>query len=163
MKYALHPFTAEDRHGVMDIFNYYVEHSFAAYPEDKLPYEAFDRFLQMSWGYPSATVKDENGEITGFGMLRAYSPILTFSRTAEVSYFIHPDHTGKGLGKELLDFFAKAGREMGITNILASISSLNEGSIRFHSKNGFIECGRFKGVGEKKGQIFDTIWMQKNL
>jgi len=52
---------------------------------------------------------------------------------------------------------------MGITTILASISSLNEGSLAFHQKNGFRECGRFRDIGVKKGRSFDGIWMQRVL
>ncbi len=53
------------------------------------------------------------------------------------------------------------GKQQGITTILASISSLNEASIRFHANHGFTECGRFKGIGRKRGVVFDTVWMQK--
>ena len=82
---------------------------------------------------------------------------------AEVTYFIHPAHTGNGLGKRLLDDLERGAGEKGIATLLASISSLNSGSIRFHRKNGFSECGRFQRVGVKKGQWFDTVWMQKTL
>jgi len=147
----------------MDIFNHYVENTFAAYPENKLPYAAFDMFLQMSQGFPAGSIKDQDGKTIGFGMLRAHNQIPTFSHTAEVTCFIHPDHTGKGIGKMMLDYLETGAREKGITNILANISSLNPGSIRFHQRNGFMECGRFEKVGKKKGQVFDTIWMQKML
>ena len=120
-------------------------------------------FLQMSKGFPTGSIEDKNGMIVGFGMLRAHNPMPAFSHTAEVTYFIHPDHTGKGLGKILLEFLEREGRGRGITTLLANISSLNAGSINFHEKNGFIERGRFKGVGEKNGQLFDTVWMQKML
>jgi phosphinothricin acetyltransferase len=86
-----------------------------------------------------------------------------FSKTAEITYFIHPDHTGKGIGTKLLRLLEKEGMQKGITNILANISSLNPRSVDFHKKNGFIECGRFKNVGRKKGKLFDTVWMQKML
>ena len=161
MEYSISQISNEDREQIMDIFNYYVEHSFAAYPENKLPYQAFDMFLQMSNGFPSGTIKDENSKIIGFGMLRAHNPMPTFSQTAEVTYFIHPDHTGVGLGKMLLSFLEKGAVEKGITNILANISSLNPRSIEFHQKNGFKECGRFRKVGKKNGKEFDTVWMQK--
>jgi L-amino acid N-acyltransferase YncA len=141
MEYSINPISDEDRESIMDIFNYYVDNSFAAYPVKKLPYQAFDMFLQMSDGFPTGSVRDQNGRIVGFGMLRSHNPMPTFSRTAEVTYFIHPDYTGNGLGKRLLDFLEKGAVEKGITNILASISSLNPGSIEFHRKNGFIECG----------------------
>ena len=157
------PISNEDRRSIIDIFNYYVEKSFAAYPETKLPYEAFDMFLQMSQGYPTAKVKDKNGRVIGFGLLRSHNPMLTFAKTAEITYFIHPDHTGKGIGTKLLSLLEEEGMKKGITNILANISSLNPRSIDFHQKNGFVECGRFKNVVRKNGQWFDTVWMQKVL
>ncbi len=85
MEYLGVSLSSEDREPVMDIFNYYVENSFAAYPENKLPYQAFDMFLQMSNGFPSGAVKDENGDIVGFGMLRSHNPVPTFSQTAEAT------------------------------------------------------------------------------
>jgi len=163
MEYSIIPIANEDRESIIDIFNYYVENSFAAYPEKKFSYQAFDMFLQMSNGFPTGSIRDPNDRIVGFGMLRTHNPMPTFSRTAEVTYFIHPDHTGKGLGKLLLGFLEKGAFEKGITNILANISSLNPRSIEFHQKNGFIECGRLRKVAKKNGQEFDTVWMQKML
>lgn len=163
MVYSICPMVSEDREPIIDIFNYYVENSFAAFPESTVPYKVFDMFLQMSKGLPTGTIKDQNGKILGFGLLRTFNPMPAFSHTAEITYFIDIDHTGKGLGKALLEFLKREGRDKGITTILAHISSLNPGSINFHKKNGFIECGRFKNVGKKNGQIFDTVWMQKKL
>lgn len=163
MDYAITPISEQDREAIIDIFNHYVEHSFAAYPENKLPYQAFDMFLNMSEGYPTGTIRNGNGQVLGFGMLRPHNPMPTFYRTVEITCFIHPGHTGRGLGKILLDHLEKGAGEKGITTILANISSLNQGSIRFHQKNGFAECGRFRSVGEKRGREFDTVWMQKML
>ncbi|WP_432735992.1 GNAT family N-acetyltransferase [Maridesulfovibrio sp. FT414] len=163
MDYSIRPISSEDRKAIMDIFNYYIENSYAAYPENSLPYQAFDMLLKMAEGFPHGTIEDQNGKIWGFGMLRTHNPMPVFSQTAEVTYFIHPDCTGKGLGYNLLCFLEKGAVEKGIKNILANISSLNVKSIDFHKKNGFVECGRFRNVAKKKGQIFDTVWMQKEL
>lgn len=163
MEYSINPITDEDREPIMDIFNYYVDTSYAAYPESRLPSQAFDMFIKMSNDLSTATIKDPNGKLLGFGMLRPFNPMSTFSHTVEVTYFIADGHTGQGLGKVLLEHFENEGREKGITTILASISSLNIGSIKFHRNNGFKECGCFKDVGKKNGKLFDMIWMQKML
>ncbi len=155
------PITDAEREEVVDLFNHYIGHSFAAYPEQKVPYEFF-AFLQVSCkNFPSVVAKLRDGTFAGFGLLRAHSPVPAFSQTAEITYFIRPDLTGKGLGSMMLARLEDEGKRQGITTILASISSLNEGSIRFHAAHGFSECGRFRNVGRKKGIVFDTVWMQK--
>lgn len=152
-----------EREGIIDLFNDYIEHSFAAYPEQKVPYEFFSLFLEACRDYPSVVARLPDGNVAGFGMLRAHNPMPAFRHTAEITYFIRPDLTGKGLGSKMLALLEDEGKRQGITTILSSISSLNEGSIRFHAGHGFTECGRFKKVGEKKGRVFDTIWMQKDI
>jgi len=159
--FSFGPITAADGEAVIDIFNYYIRNSFAAYPEDPVPYEFFSRFPGISEHYPSVIVKDSGGTVAGFGMLRPHNPMPAFRHTAEITYFILPDLTGKGLGSQMLAYLEREGRKRGISTILAGISSLNEGSIRFHTRHGFSECGRFEKVGVKKGVVFDTVWMQK--
>ena len=161
MAYAINPISAADGEAILGIFNHYVENTFAAYPDTKLPCQAFDTLLGLANGLPTGTLKDRNGRVVGFGMLRPHHPLPTFSRTAEVTCFLHPAYTGRGLGQTLLTYLENKAKERGIANILACISSLNPGSIDFHRKNGFVECGRFIKVGEKIGLAFDTVWMQK--
>jgi phosphinothricin acetyltransferase len=122
MAYKLKKLSETDRTAVIDIFNYFVKNSFAAYPESEVQYQKFDRFLDITAGYPAITVRDESDE-----------------------------------------YFISEAKTMGIRIFLASISSLNEQSIQFHLKHGFVECGRFKGIGKKHGRTFDMIWMQKYL
>jgi L-amino acid N-acyltransferase YncA len=160
-EFTFSPIADTDREPVIDLFNHYIEHSFAAYPEQKVPYDFFTLFLETCRNYPSVVARSHDGSIAGFGLLRAHNPMPAFRHAAEITYFIRPDLTGKGLGSEMLARLEERGKEQGITTILASISSLNEGSIRFHARHGFCECGRFVNIGMKKGVIFDTVWMQK--
>jgi L-amino acid N-acyltransferase YncA len=163
MEYDFVSISPEDREEIVDIFNYYVENSFAAYPERRVPYEFFDFLLQATAGYPTVIVKDKSKSILGFGMLRPYSPMPTLEGTAEITYFIRPEYTGKGIGSTMLDYLMEEARKKGLHCILASISSLNEGSVRFHIQHGFTECGRFREVGKKHGKPFNIVWMQKLL
>lgn len=162
-KYSLEYMTAKHREPVIDIFNYYIEHSFAAYPEKKMGYDFFDRLLEISRGYPSMVVKTRAGEIVGFAFLRPYLPISTFRQTAEITCFVLPKHTRKGLGKIMLTYLIEEAQIMGVKNLLASISSQNEQSLNFHRKAGFVMCGWFLDVGKKNGTAFDIVWMQKQI
>ena len=163
MDYRLEPVSVEDGDQIIDIFNYYVENSFAAYPESKVPNEFFQSFLNLTQGYPFFVAKDMSGKVVGFGSLRPYSPFPTFSRAAEITNFISPEYTRIGIGQQILDRLLDQARRMGIATILASISSLNSASLAFHKKNGFVECGRFVGIGRKMGQAFDVVWTQRTV
>jgi L-amino acid N-acyltransferase YncA len=81
IKMRIVPLTKSNQTEVMDIFNYYIENSFAAYPENKLPYEFFETFLRICEGYPSLIAEDDKGNVLGFGMLRAFNPFSAFSQT----------------------------------------------------------------------------------
>lgn len=158
--YQLRPMEERDAQTVMDIFNHYVENSFAAYPQDRLPHQFFGVMQASFNGFPHAVVT-WGDEVVGFGGLRAYNPMPVFKKTAEISYFIKPGHTAKGLGAILLGHLIEGARQMGIESILASISSLNETSLKFHKKHGFAQCGEFKRIGYKNETYFDVVYMQK--
>jgi L-amino acid N-acyltransferase YncA len=161
MRYRFEKLSDKHRKPVIDIFNYYVENSFAAYPLSKISYDFFDIFIQMSKGYPAVAVKADKGEIVGFAFLKAYHPLSTFKKTVEITYFLLPEHTRKGIGEAILKHFTKEVRKLGVDSKLANISSLNQQSIDFHLKNGFKECGRFRSIGKKFDKDFDIVWMQR--
>jgi len=163
MSYRFEAMSEPHRRAVVDIFNDFVAHSFAAYPEEPVVDDVFDRFLEMARGYPSLVVKDDSGDVVGFAFLHPYHSASSLRRAAEITYFILPEHTRKGLGTAILERFVADAPGLGVDTILASISSRNEVSIRFHRKNGFCECGRFRRVGRKFGQDFDIVWMQLHL
>lgn len=163
MKYVFIPLGPVHREAVMAIFNYYIEHSMAAYRQDALPQEAFDQILKRIQNYPAYVAQAEDGAILGFAFLSAHKEIMEFSHTAEFTCFLHPDKLGAGVGSAILGKVEAEAKKAGVTNILAHISSFNDRSLVFHEKHGFKQCGRFCGVGEKNGRNFDTVWMQKIL
>jgi L-amino acid N-acyltransferase YncA len=161
--YLIRRVTDTDREAVMDVFNYFAENSFAAYPDKKAAYSVFDFLRAMSREDLFYVIGDPAGKVIGFGMLRHHQRADAFNRSAEVTYFILPGSQGKGLGTRMLETLINDAIKLGADTVLANISSLNEQSLKFHLKNGFIECGRFVRVGSKFGRDFDVVWMQKFL
>jgi phosphinothricin acetyltransferase len=148
---------------VLSIFNHFVENSFAAYPGTRAGKDAFTHWMDVIRDYPAFVARDPSGTVAGFAFLRPWHPADSLRRTAEITYFLHPDHRGAGLGTHLMKRLLEDARHRGIDRILASISSRNEESLAFHRKHGFTECGRFPEVGVKFGQPFDVIWMIRRL
>ena len=155
--------TDEDRVPITDVFNYYVENSFAAYPTSKLPPLFYDYIGCHREKYPFYVIETADKHVVGFGYLHPHHVADSMNRTGEVTYFLLPEAGRKGIGARLLELFAVAAPGLGIDNFVANVCSLNEESLKFHLKHGFVECGRLKRVGKKFGEDFDIVWLQKFL
>ena len=162
MNISFETMSEKHRIPIMDIYNYYIENSFSAYPDKKFNYDFYNKIIEKIEGYPSYAIKVEE-KIVGFCYLSAYNPLSSFSETAQITYFISKDYKGKGIGKIALKKLEEDAKRINIKIILAHISSLNLESIAFHLKNGFKECGRFKKIIKKQNKNFDIIWMQKSI
>ena len=149
-----------DRDVVMRIFNHYAQTSFAAYPEGPLPVQFFPHLKE---GAISAIVLEGEGGIAGFGLLKPFLPFAAFKKTGMLTYFIAPEFTGRGLGTRMLGRLIEDAKRSGQTILVANIASRNEASIRFHAKQGFTVAGSLTGVGEKFGEPFDVVWMQRAI
>lgn len=160
--YTIRKATANDGPGVVRVFNYFAENSLAAYLAHPVGEDFFFEMRGRAAGYPFYVV-ELAAELVGFAYLHPYHPAPAFRRTGLVTYFILPDHTGRGLGTRLLAILVRDALNMGVDNLLAHIASVNEGSLRFHEKHGFRRCGRFEQIGSKWDQDFDVVWMQRFL
>ncbi len=149
-----------DRDGIIAIFNYYAQTSYAAYPEMPVN-ERFFTFLRE--GTLAFFVMEYHARIIGFGLLKPVLPFPAFMTTGMLTYFILPEFTGKGFGDRLLERLTTMAEKMGMTSLVANMASKNTASIRFHTRHGFTEVGRLHKAGTKFGEPFDVIWMQKEL
>ena len=152
----------DDSAAILDIFNYYVENSYASYFKKKVGVEFAARLMGLGERYPLVVAKD-GGRVLGFGLLHPYHPGDAFDRTAELTYFLHPDCTRQGIGSCVLAYLTEQAHLMRVRTLLASISSRNEQSLNFHRKHGFEEVARLPGIGEKFGEPFDVVYMEKRL
>ena len=151
----------KDKQAIADIFNFYIENTQAAFFETKVDDTFYDMLLKGAAGNSFYVVENSLQKVIGWGLLKKYHMAPAFNRVAELTYFFSPECTGMGTGKLLLDKLESDCRTAGIDTVLAKISSLNPQSIRFHEKNGFLQCGCFKKVARKFEKDVDVIWMQK--
>jgi phosphinothricin acetyltransferase len=151
------------RQPVTDLLNYYIVNGWAAFPENPVSAGVFDMLFKLAEGYPAVALLDADGSFTGFGILHAFRPVPVFRTTAELTYFLCPEHRRKGFGKQMLQYFEGEAHRMGITTFIASICDKNEASIQFHKRMGFTEQGHLPNVGIRRGQSFGIVYMQKDI
>ena len=88
---------------VSAIFNHYIAESFAAYNEQPVTDRFFQERRSAHPEYPFL-VAEVSGRVAGFAFLAPFHPAPTMKHSATLTYFIHPDHTGRGIGQNFLAF-----------------------------------------------------------
>jgi len=117
MEYTFRQANDTDQRAILSIFNHYVETSYASYFESLVDESFLIQLKQMTSGYPFYVIETREKQVVGFCFIHRYHPAKTFSRVAELSYFILPSHTRKGLGTQLLSILVDKAVEMVKVNL----------------------------------------------
>jgi len=160
LNYSLRSAAQSDIPDMLEVFNFFVHHSYASYSEIELEPEFFHQLWECAL---AIIVLEINHKIVGFAYIKPYLAYKNCQLTGVLTYYILPLYTGKGFGAMMLDKLIEAARNVGMKHLLAHISSRNEQSLRFHRNHRFVECGRFNDIGTKFGHTFDVVWMQRAL
>ena len=163
MDIAFEPLEEKHRQGVIDILNYYITTTTAAFREDIVDYNHFDKIIDKNDVYLGYAITIDGKELIGFCTLEAFKNIRPFKKTAEVMYFIKKESIGKGIGKRALQQLEADARNKGISKIIVDITDDNRNSITFHERNGFSEYGRLKKCWNKFGKDLGIVYMEKDI
>jgi len=153
-----------DAEAVHAIYAHHVLHGTASYDID--PPSLDDIRGKMRWiigeGWPFL-VAEANGEVVGYAYSTQFRDRAAYRFTCENSIYVDPQHTGRGIGKALLQALIERSGEYGFRTMIAVIGGAEPASIAVHAACGFEEVGRLKGVGWKKERWLDNVYMQRAL
>ena len=106
-------------------------------------------------------VAQSNGEIIGWAALTPVSSRCVYAGVAEVSVYVDPEHSGKGIGLTLLEELVHLSEAEGIWTLQAGIFPENIGSLRIHEKAGFRTLGIREKIGKQNGIWRDTVLLER--
>jgi phosphinothricin acetyltransferase len=148
---------------VKEIYDYYIENSTATYYTEKISVDELREFIPVQHKkYKSFLIKVDN-ELCGFCYISQYKKRQAYDRTAELSLYLKPEYTGRGIGKIALEYLEKVAKNNGISVLIGIISGDNESSIKLFEKNGYEKCAHYKQIGEKFNKVLDVVSYQKIL
>ena len=154
----------EDIAACTELYNYYIENTCITLEEEPVTPEEFGaRAARITKDYPYIVARDGAGKPIGFAYLDVFNPRSAYRCTADLSIYVDRACRGSGVGQKLYAEIERLGRERGIENLISIITSDNEGSLRFHRKNGFTEIGVMPAVAFKFGKYLDVSFFQKHL
>jgi L-amino acid N-acyltransferase YncA len=153
-----------DAAAVHAIYAYHVLHGTASFDIDPPPVDALVAKLRWiigeGWPFLVAAVEEQ---VVGYAYATQFRDRAAYRFTCENSIYIHPDWTGRGIGKALLQALIDASANCGFGTMVAVIGGAEPSSIALHSGCGFREVGRLRAVGWKDERWLDSVYMQRDL
>lgn len=159
--------TDGDVPGLQAIYAHHVRHGTGSY-EYEAPDEAEMRARLekiRGQGLPWLVCEEVGtGQMLGFAYAGLFHGRIGWRFVVEDSVYVHPDHTGQGVGELLLRDLIRRCTEAGYRQMMGVVGDgENKGSIRLHEKLGFERIGTAKDTGWKFDRWLDTVYMQKTL
>lgn len=157
-----------DAKKLLQIYDYYVKNTAVTFECVSPTLDEFTaRMEDIMKRYPYFVVLKDD-KIAGYAYANSFSAREAYDWSCELTVYIAHDLRRCGLGKMLYNALEKALYEMGILNLYACVAYpikedeyLTCGSANFHMNSGFERVGEFYKCGNKFGNWYNIIWMQK--
>jgi L-amino acid N-acyltransferase YncA len=165
---VIRPVAAGDLAAVAEIHAGYVTGSVTTFEETPLTVAGWQHKLGELTGrglpFLVAEAAGSGKQVVGYAYAAPWRPKPAYRHTAEVSIYLAPGWTGRGLGRELLAALLDHCEAAGVRQLIAVIAEPNDGaSAALHRRFGFADAGRLTAVGHKHGRWLDTLLMQRAL
>jgi phosphinothricin acetyltransferase len=105
-----------------------------------------------------------DGVVAGFAYASAYRARAGYRWTIEDTVYVARDHQGRGVGRALLERLIRDCEAKDFRQMIAVIGDAeNTASIGLHRRLGFLEAGRFEGLGRKQRRWLTSVQMLRPL
>lgn len=155
--------TEADLPALTELYNHYVLETVATFAVTPLTVDDrrawFARMTEDGAHQCLVALDDETGELLGYASTGPVRHLEAYARSVEVSVYLAPAATGRGIGNAL--YAELFGRLRGVHRAYACIALPNEGSIALHRKHGFRSVGRWTQAGRKFDRWVDVEWMER--
>ncbi len=163
MKIQLIDLQDKDFEIVKSVYDYYIVNTTATFHTELITIEELKSVIAVAHPkYKSYLISFEE-EICGYCYLSQYKKRQAYDRTAEVSIYLKPEYSGKGIGRKVLEMLEQIAIDCTIVVLIGIISEENKTSIALFEKCGYVRCAHFREVGEKFGRLLDIVAYQKTL
>ncbi|MCB1694350.1 MAG: N-acetyltransferase [Pseudomonadales bacterium] len=150
---------------LVDIYNHYVINTAITF--DVVPYSPAERrpwFEQFRSGTRhELLVIEDAGAVMGYASSAPLRPKQAYETSVETTIYLHPDATGKGLGRSLYAHLIDTIASRDVHRAYGIVALPNDASIALHESLGFEQVAHLHEVGRKFDRYWDTVWLEKRL
>jgi phosphinothricin acetyltransferase len=152
--------TTADAEAICTIYNHYVLETTITFEEAAVtPSDMQSRIRETLPSLPWL-VWEDGAEILGFAYASKWKGRCAYRHSAEVTVYLEPRCTGRGIGSKLYEELLAALRERNFHAVIGGIALPNPASISLHERLGFRKVAHFEQVGWKFGRWIDVGYWQ---
>ena len=158
----IRPVTMADAPAIAAIYNHYVTDTIITFETEPMSAATMSARINalMNSGYPWL-VAEHDAEVVGYAYGGLWKERAAYHGISEISLYLSPNATGKGIGSQLYGELLPLLQAQGIRGVMAVIALPNDASVAIHERFGLTQAGLFKRVGVKFDQEIDVGYWQK--
>ncbi len=154
----------QDLPAIVGIYNSTIEGRMATADTEPVTVAArLPWYREHKAGYRPLWVMVDDGHIAGWLSFQSFYGRPAYHATVEVSIYVSPDHRGKGIGSELLQYAIAQCPSLGIRSLVGFIFAHNGPSQKLFEKFDFEQWGYLPGVADLDGVERDLAILGKRL
>lgn len=108
-------------------------------------------------------VCEENNNIVGYAYAHRQMEREAYQWNAELSIYLDPTATAKGLGTKFYNILIEILQLQGIKTVYGGVTVPNSKSENLHLNLGFQPVGTYRNTGYKAGKWHDVTWFAKTI
>ena len=152
--------TPADAAAICAIYNHYVLETTITFEESAvIPEDMETRIRETLQSLPWLVCEDDAG-IHGFAYASKWKGRCAYRHSAEVTVYLDPNSTGRGLGSQLFEALLADLRQRTVHAVIGGIALPNAASIALHERLGFRKVAHFEQVGWKFNRWIDVGYWQ---
>jgi phosphinothricin acetyltransferase len=148
---------------ILSLYNHYVVNTTATFSITPFTEEDMRKILFFDDPKYRSFVIRSDGSMCGYGIISKYKKREAYDISAEVTIYLKPDMTGRGIGGQALLLLEEFARSSGIHSLVAVVTSENAPSVGLFTKNGYEKCAHYREIGYKFDRYLDIVCFQKIL
>jgi len=155
--------TEKDFDFITEVYNYYILNSTCIYFTIPLSVDDVKSIVPFNHPTYKTYVAKINNETIGFCYFNRFQKRQAFNISVEIAIYIAPAHTKKGYGQKMLSFLEILIQKNNFQNIVATINSTNNESVKLFKRNHYKCVGKFNNIAKKFNQKLTLLFYQKEL
>jgi phosphinothricin acetyltransferase len=153
-----------DLAAIAEILNFEIRSGTASWTETPKTPDDMTRWFgeRVARGNP-VLVAEHGGEVLGYATYGPFRAGEGYRETVEHSVYVARAARGRGVARLLMERLIGQARAAGLARMVGGVSADQPASMGLHRELGFVEQGRLKGVGVKRGKRLDLALMVLTL